>query len=486
MTKFNSKQTNRTKTYEGGDAYEKSDTGLLFDFLFGSLLEDGFYETAGERVRTLDKLLGNAIEDHGPEFVAKLAVFARNELGMRSVSQYAAAKLNDQQFNWKRDFYRDFCHRPDDVSEVMAILDGKLHQKRSHALVRGFGDYLSGLDKYKLAKYKMAGKKYNMYDLVNITHATSAPIDALMRGELDSADTWENNISNASADERASKWVEMVEGHKLGYMALIRNLNNILEAAANEGLDGSWVDGVLVPQITDGDAIKASLVFPYRIYAAYKNLKVRNASVVQALDTAFSKATENMPELDGSTAIVIDVSGSMHSPISKRSDIFILEASACYAVALYMRNPNCQVVRFGDRAKEARLNRLYGPFTLIEMVSESDGLGYGTYLDSAFDVLGDHDHVFVFSDMQTMRGNGYWSTGDERSVTTCVKAYLDKNPSTHVFSFDLGSYNSTPFNPNVANVHCMTCLNDKLFEYVGLMEESDEFLCDYIDSRYSF
>lgn len=486
MTKFNSKQTNKTKTYEGGDAYEKSDTGLLFDFLFGSFLEDGFYEAAGERVRTLDKLLGNAIEDHGPEFVAKLAMFARNELGMRSVSQYAAAKLNNQQFNYKRDFYRDFCHRPDDVSEVMAILDGKLHQKRSHALVRGFGDYLSSLNEHKLAKYKMAGKKYNMYDLVNITHATSPSIDTLMRGELGSADTWENNISNASADERASKWVEMVEGGKLGYMALIRNLNNILEAAANEGLDGSWVDGVLVPQITDGDAIKGSLVFPYRIYTAYKNLKVRNTSVVRALDAAFFKATENMPKLDGSTAIVIDVSGSMCNPISERSDISILEASACYAIALYMRNPDCQVICFGDRAKEVRLNRLYDPFSLIEMVSANEGLGYGTYLGSAFDILDDHDRVFVFSDMQTMRGNGHWLTGDERSVTSCVKEYLDKNPSTHIFSFDLGSYNSTPFNPNAANVHCMTCLNDKLFEHVDLMERGDEFLCDYINSRHSF
>lgn len=486
MTKFNLKQTNKTKTYEGGDAYEKSDTELLFDFLFGSLLEDGFYETADERVRTLDKLLGNAIEDRGPEFVAKLAIFARDELGMRSVSQYAAAKLNDQQFNWKRDFYRAFCHRPDDMSEIMAILDGKLHQKRSHALVRGFGDYLSSLDGYKLAKYKMAGKAYNMYDLVNITHATSAPIDAFMRGELAPADTWENNISNASADERASKWVEMVDGRKLGYMALIRNLNNILGAAADKGLDGSWVDDVLVPQITNGDAIKRSLAFPYRIYTAYKNLKVRNTSVVRALDVAFSKATENMPELDGSTAIVVDVSGSMHAPISERSDISILEASACYAVALYMRNPDCQVVRFADRAKEVRLNRLCGPFDMIKMVSANDGLGYGTHLNSAFDILSDHDHVFVFSDMQTMRGNGYWFTGDERSVTTCVKEYLDRNPSTHIFSFDLGSYNSIPFNPNKANVHCMTCLNDKLFEYVGLMEKSDEFLCDYIDSHYSF
>lgn len=482
MTKFNAKQTNKTVTHEGGDGYQKTDTGLLFDFLFGSFLEDGFYEDKGERLRTLDKLIDCAIEDHGPEFAAKLATFSRNELGMRSVSQYVAAKLNDKQFYGKRDFYREFCHRPDDVSEVMSIVQGQLHQKRSHALVRGFGDYLSDIDDYKLAKYKMSGKTYNMYDLVNITHASSPSIDRLMKGTLKPADTWENNISNSSADEKDSKWVEMVEGKRLGYMALIRNLNNIMDAAANEGLDASWVDEVLVPQIEDGDAIRKSLVFPYRIFVAYKNLRVNNLSVVKALSNAFVESTKNMPQLDGSTGIVLDVSGSMHQSISERSDISILEASACYAIALFLRNPDCQMIRFGDKAKQATLNKLDNPFDLIRKFSENDGLGFGTYIGSAFSILDKHDRVFVFSDMQTM-SNGYVWDSSYREVHVSVRDYVKSNPSVNIFSFDLGGYASTAFNPNLGNVHCMTCLNDKLFEYVDLMEHGDEFLCEFINEH---
>ncbi len=74
---------------------------------------------------------------------------------------------------------------------------------------------------------------------------------------------------------------------KLGYLALIRNLNNILEAidpTKSGRFDDAIIYDYLVPQITNVDKIRKSMVFPYQIYNAYRNLKVYNFLVIAALE----------------------------------------------------------------------------------------------------------------------------------------------------------------------------------------------------------
>ena len=82
---------------------------------------------------------------------------------MRSVSQLTAAILNEHQFENKRHFFSQIVNRPDDVAEIFAAIEA-FEGKRSHAAVRGFGDYLSSLGDY----HKMKGKQYNMFDLMLI------------------------------------------------------------------------------------------------------------------------------------------------------------------------------------------------------------------------------------------------------------------------------------------------------------------------------
>ena len=171
MSKFNAtKSSNRTTTYEGGLAYRKDVDNEWINFLFASLMQDGYYESSQTQQKRYVELTREMIEKRGANFVAKAAHFARNELGMRSISELTAAILNSYQFEGKRDFYRKYFRRPDGVAEVFGAID-MLGDKRSHALVRGAGDYLSTLDDYQIGKYRMNDKTYNMYDLINITHA---------------------------------------------------------------------------------------------------------------------------------------------------------------------------------------------------------------------------------------------------------------------------------------------------------------------------
>lgn len=485
MSKFNAKSTPaKAESYEGAELYEKSLEEEWVNFIFSSLMQDGFYESAEDQMDRYFDLTKRMIEKHGPVFAAKAACYARNVLGMRSISEFTAAMLNDYQFETKRDFYKHYFRRPDGVAEVFAAVD-QLGSKRSHALVRGAGDYLSSLGEYQVSKYKMNGKTYNLFDLINITHAHSAAIDAYKRGTLAAADTWENRISNAGSKEsRDENWRDMVESHKLGYLALIRNLNNIVAAAPSV----EWIEEYVCPQIVNKEAILKSLVFPYQIYTAYKFCEPAPMCIMSALDKAFRVSVSNMPQFEGPTAIVLDVSGSMESPISDNSRVSIKEAGAVYAAAILYANPDSYFVKFGNYAKAFDVSFKSNMFDLIRRMQNNDGLGYGTEIIPAVDVLSksgrDFDRLFLISDMQVMdTGRLFWG-GYTRDVVTIVNKYLAAHAGTHIYSYDLGNYYSQVASPNSGRITLLTALNEKVFDMIRMKEQGTS-LIDLINN-YSY
>ena len=121
MAKFNSAKpegTTKAKSHEGGDVYTKTKLDEWLNMLFSCYLEDGAYGDSPYYIKTMRDLTQEMVKEYGPTFVARCAFFARNDLGMRSVSQLVAAVLNDSQFENKRSFYRRFCDRVDDTGEV--------------------------------------------------------------------------------------------------------------------------------------------------------------------------------------------------------------------------------------------------------------------------------------------------------------------------------------------------------------------------------
>ena len=474
MSKFNeNKLKNMTENYEHGNSYKKNQLENWMNNIFSNKLDDKFYESSTVQMENFIKLTEEVLNEYGPVFVAKCAMFSRNELGLRSVSHLVAAMLNGQSFERKRDFYKAFCHRPDDMSEIFAAVD-MLGGKRSHAMIRGFADYMSGLSEYNLMKYQMKGKRYNMYDLINIIHPKSDIVDDYMNGKLEAADTWEVNISTGK-----DSWKNMVEGNRLGYLALIRNLNNIL----SEDVNDEWIKRNLVDQLINEVSIKKSLVFPYQIYTAYRNLKVQNFAVITALDTAFRIACGNMPKLEGNSVIMLDVSGSMEDRYGNKSNLTIKEVGACYAAALYI-NGNCDFVKFGNDAKSLTFKRACGPFQVIREMCENDNCGYGTNIAPAFGLVSDkkYDRIFVVSDMQVMKCVSWW--GSDNGMSS-YNTYRANNGRTILYSFDLGNYSNQIANPNNPDVHLMTALNDNVFKMLEYVENGGK-LYDYINDNYHF
>lgn len=482
MAKFNSKSitTPNAASYEGGSVYEKNAAEEWLNFLMSSYIEDRYYEKSSFQLQRFENLTIGMIIDYGAEFVAKAANFARNELGMRSAAQYVAAMLNPFKFNDKRIFYRNFCHRPDDIAEVFAAVKSK-KEKRSHAMVRGFGDYLSSVNSYSLGKYKMNNHDFNMYDIINITHAHSDVIDAYKAGTLKTPDTWETAISGAKDEEsRKIEWVRLVEEKKLGYLALIRNLRNILSCNVSQ----RWIDNTLVPQIENEYAIRKSMIFPYQIYCAYQNIETHNIAVVYALSNAFRIAlVNNMPTLQGKSVVLLDVSGSMNTPISKNSKITIREVGAVYAICIMLTSEDSDFIKFGSNAKKHKINRLNNIFEEIDRMQANDDLGFGTEIEPAYYLIDKkYDRIILISDMQIMNGVN-WCYG--RSGKTCYQEYCKQFGRTPIYSFDLGNYHTQTDNPNNPDVHLCTSLSEKTLKFINFLEDGKS-LVDYINDNYDY
>lgn len=481
MAKFNEKirTAPNATSYEGGMSYEKNPAEEWLNFLFSSYLEDSFYEKSGTQIDRFLALTTRMVADYGPEFVAKAALFARKELGMRSVSQVVAAILSILKFEDKRTFFRNYCTRPDDVSEIFSILDC-FNAKRSHALVRGCGDYLSTLSPYTLGKYKLARKNYNMYDLINITHAHSDAIDAYKNGTLEAPDTWEVAISTADRSTRGSEWKRLVEEKKLGYLALIRNLRNIL---AVEGIDRIWIEEYLCPAIKNTYSIQKSMVFPYQIYSAYKNMGSNNPAVIHALEQAFMIALSNMPKLAGDTLVILDVSGSMNSSISAKSSMTIREVGAVYAMCILLASEKSDVIKFATNAKKFKFDLNDNLFHQIEKLGAAENLGYGTELWCAYNCVDrKYDRIMLISDMQIMDNGSYWYG---KSAITSYKNYCKQYGRTPIYSFDLGNYHTQTDNPNNPDVYLCTSLSEETLRFIALLEDGENIV-DYINNNYDY
>ena len=123
-------KTTESQNLAGGKAFERTNAKQeLISIVLNSLnTNDLYYMDDNTYKHNLIKVL-NKVNDL--EFIAKLMVFARNEIGLRlvakSLADYLMKNANGKEFLSKA-LYKSFV-RPDDLTDLMALskeLQGKL------------------------------------------------------------------------------------------------------------------------------------------------------------------------------------------------------------------------------------------------------------------------------------------------------------------------------------------------------------------------
>lgn len=373
------------RTHEGARAVKISDELRLRRSVLACLLwEDEFYED-GETISARIAKLAEAV---APEKVAALAIEARSKMNLRHVPLLlltVLAKTGASKEKLVANTIVEVIQRADELAELVAVYwrNGKrpLPAQFKKGLARAFAKF----DAYQLAKYDRPGP-VRLRDVLFLVHAKPKASEQaetwrkLAGKELDSPDTWEVALS-AGADKRET-FTRLIADGKLGYLALLRNLRNMAEAGVDEKLVRKAI----------ADRKGAGRVLPFRFVAAARAAPRFDS----ALDTALKAVIAEQAELTGRTIVLVDVSGSMSSQLSRRSDLERMDAAAALASVI---NGDVRVFTFSNDVVEVPARRgLAG----IDAIVKSQTHG-GTYLGKAVQLANGepHDRLIVITDEQS-------------------------------------------------------------------------------------
>ena len=120
MSKFNQQSTIKTTNKSGHVAYSMTDKSKLVTQVLTSFFDEAkFY---GDNSAEMQQTIKNVIKRE-PEFVSKLAVFARREFNMRSVAHVLTAYLahESEGKSYARQTVKGVSLRGDDVTEIMSF-----------------------------------------------------------------------------------------------------------------------------------------------------------------------------------------------------------------------------------------------------------------------------------------------------------------------------------------------------------------------------
>lgn len=468
MPRFNTLAVERTLTSNlaGGEAYSESPKLELVSLVLASFVQDQFYRSTDETSNRLAEL----IERVGPEFSTGLALYARWEFGLRSISHMMAAYIARQHHGHPgiRRFMAQIGRRPDDLTETVAFYLSKWGKPLPNCFKYGMMQGLTRFNRYQLAKYRQADKKVKLVDLVNLFHpkptiSNQDALGLLVKGNLRVEDTWEAKLSAAGKDAtaKAKVWADLLAEKQLGYFAALRNARNIVDQAPD-------AIPALCALLTNQELIHKSLVMPFRFITAMQAVAQHqgNRQVLGALTSALDISLENVPKLAGRTLVAVDTSGSMTQGDGKPAQM-----AGLFGAALWRTN-DCDMVTFADKAVVPVL--IPGDSVLSLAKAIFDCNHGGTNLRAVFEWMHKpYQRVVLLSDMQVWVGHDtptpLWSAYKQR--TGC-------NPA--LFSWDVSGYGTLQFPER--QVYALAGFSDKVFDLMKLLESDREAMIHAVET----
>ena len=490
-----------TTNQQGLPAYSQDKWLTLLTMLNTLKLEPQYYRSVTNTLKELQTLIDQCAKED-LYLTCQCIVYSRclGE-GMRTISHassvFIAPYISGQEYSkrfyglWnKKEQKGGVIFRPDDMAEILqgyialnrqikqtvTLVNGVLQSsetstsgpKLSNAMKKGFKSVLESLDSYSLLKYKS-----KLIDIINLVHPSPklstakieyngeqvSTIDAIMKGYNVSANTWEVNQGEAGqivakavkegklteeeaketlTQAKADNWKELLDTNKLGILAALRNLRNILINNPSQDTINKLCDLVSNPTL-----IKEGKIFPYQLDVANEIMLSEfstsySRQISQALAKGYELAIPNLKELlPGNNVVFLDQSGSMtweeiKLPGSKNSSRTSCISKAALIAATIAKATNADIICFGSTARYVQYNPNLDVFSLAKQLSSSN-MG-GTNLSKAWKLAQQsnrkYTRTFILSDNEVNRGSTYNS----------YMSYVKNVGHPYVYSVDLAGY----------------------------------------------
>ena len=413
--------------YEGEKSYVMSPELELYTAVVTSSMDRSFYETKDFREARMVRLLQKV----DPVFVAKLAVYARTKMNLRSIPLFLLvelAKIHNGDSLVSSAVGKTVL-RADEITELLACYQwrnesgkgdkklGKLSRQIQNGLKMSFNRF----DEYQFSKYDRKKAAVSLKDALFLVHpkakddAQQMIFDKIASGSIDVPYTWETRFSVLGQRHFGSEedkmlafrklWEELLDSGKFGYMALLRNLRNIL----NSNVSQEHISR-LCRRLSDPGHVAASKQLPFRFLSAYKEIKncrsAYSSSVLSALEQAALASAANIDGFGPETGVLVaaDVSASMMHPVSMNSSVELYDIAILLSMILKSRCASVISGMFGDKWKVINMPQSHILANTVEMRRREGEVGYSTNGYKVIDWLIKEDirmdKVMIFTDCQ--------------------------------------------------------------------------------------
>ena len=479
--------------YEGAKAFSLDKRTDLYSAVVTTSLSNKFYESGNDRLARIQSL----IAQNDAAFVAKLAIYARSKMYMRSVPLVLAVELAKTQSGKGivNKAVTGVIQRADEITELLAYYqlandrkETKKLNKLSKQIQHGLAEAFNRFDEYQFAKYNR-NAEIKLKDALFLVHpkavndAQQVLFNKIAKDELEVPYTWETELSllgqrkfeNEKEKQAAfsAKWEELIISGKIGYMALLRNLRNMIESCVSrEAMDE------VCKILSDRNAVLKSKQFPFRFLAAYREIKELQSPVVpmvlDALEAAVEQSAMNIRGFGKDTSVLIacDVSGSMQKAISEKSKVMNFDIGLMLAMLLQSRCEFVQTGMFGDTWKVINLSRKNALANVQEFYRREGEVGYST---NGYLILKDLitrnqvvDKIMIFTDCQLWNSNKAEDV-KQNGMASLWKQYKNLAPGAKLYLFDLAGYGKTPIDVRDDDVFLIAGWSDKIFDVLSAL-----------------
>ncbi len=477
-----------SKNSAGGNAFISESAHALAQIACTNCFNGTFYASAEANLE-LAKQFARQVLKENPEFVAKVALYSRENGYMKDMPAFLTVMLSDHPYLFNKVFPKvvdngkmlrnviqmarsGACGRERNMSGHMyrnAIQNWFASRNSEQIFKASIGNDPSMRDILRMARPKpenaekaalyayLVGAKFDDKENVFVSNSPRNEKKEVSRlhkfsdlppivqqfetfkkthnGEIPNVD-FRMLDSVLSKDELKQLWRRTAQN--ANWTMTRMNLNNFEKYGVFE--DKSLLSTVAA-RLRNREEINKARAFPYQLLMAYNAAVSVPVEIKDALQDALEIATENVPKFSGKIYLCIDTSGSMQHPVtgdrgSVTTNVRCIDVAGLFASCILRKNTSATVIPFAESVKSATLNSRDTVLTNARLLA---GLGGGgtncsAPLASLNKTQAIGDAVIYISDYESWIDNNY---GRTTGMMAEWKEFQNRNNNAKLICMDL-------------------------------------------------
>lgn len=446
----------------GAPAYSLNAESELAQYVLTGCFNGTYYATGEAQLDKVKELCGKV----SLEYVAKLAVYARKNGLMKDTPAFLLAYLCSKGTEGVRlcgMAFQKVCDNPKLVRNFVQIIrSGVLGRKSLGTAPKRFiQQWLDSRTPLELFRGSI-GTQPSLADVIKMVHphpsnVAQSAMYAYLIGKPHNPELLPEEVIHFEAFKREkggmvpdvpfefltalplseADWKSIAQ--KTTWTQTRMNLNTFLRHGV---LKDKGMVKVIAARLRDPEQVKRSRCFPYQLMTAFHHVDPGvPVEITNALQDAMETATENVPELPGDTYVFVDVSGSMHSPVTgsrgtATSKVNCIQVAALFASSILRKNPNAGVMAFSDRLNTVQLNPRDSVMTNANKLASlpSGGTNCALPLAALNGAQAKGDNIIYVSDNESWLGRGY---GGQTATQAQWNTFKQRNKKARMVCIDL-------------------------------------------------